>query len=39
MTKIFKFFVVKVFFKKNDGQEKYFLQELGLSIVKNQLPL
>jgi hypothetical protein len=36
---ISKFFVVKNPFKKDDEQQKYFLQELVLLIIKNQLPL
>ncbi len=36
---IFVFFVVKEPFKKDDVQQKDFLQDLGLLIVKNNLPL
>ncbi len=36
---IFVLFVVKEPFKKDDVQQKYFLQDLGLLIVKDNLPL
>jgi hypothetical protein len=36
---ISSFFVVKEYFKNDDVQQKDFLQDLGLLIVKNNLPL
>jgi hypothetical protein len=36
---LFFFFSIKDPFKKDDEQQKYFLQDLGLLIVKNQQPL
>jgi hypothetical protein len=36
---IYKFFVVKNPLKKVDEQQKYFLQDFGLLIMKDQLPL
>ncbi len=34
-----RFFVVKNLFKKDDEQQKYLLQDFGLLVMKNQLPL
>jgi hypothetical protein len=36
---IFKFFSIKNSFKKEDVSWKEFLEDLGLSIVKNNLPI
>ncbi len=36
---IFNFFVAKESFKKDDVQQKLFLEDLGILIVKNHLPL
>jgi hypothetical protein len=36
---LFKFFIVKDPFKKDDEQQNDFLQKLGLLIMKNQLSL
>ncbi len=36
---ISKFFIIKDHFKNYDVQQKDFLKDLGLLIVKNQLPL
>jgi hypothetical protein len=36
---ISSFFVIKEPFKRDDVQQKDFLQDLGLLIVKNNLPL
>jgi hypothetical protein len=36
---ILKVFVIKDPFKKDDEQKKDYLQNFGLLIVKNQLPL
>jgi hypothetical protein len=36
---ISKFFVAKNLLKKDDVYQKDFLQELGLLIVKNHLPI
>jgi hypothetical protein len=36
---IFSFFVGKEPFKKDDVQQKQFLEDLGILIVKNHLPL
>jgi hypothetical protein len=35
---IFSFFVAKELFKKDDVQQKQFLEDLTLLIVKNHLP-
>ncbi len=36
---IFNFFATKNFFKKDDAQRNFFLEDLGLLIVKSNLPI
>jgi hypothetical protein len=38
-NEIFEFFFTKDPFKKNDVQQKSFLQDLGLLVVKSHVPM